>query len=298
MNNILKRMAIFSKVVDCGAFSVAAKELGITTSAVSQHIRHLESHLGIQLLLRSTRSLNLTEAGVSFYEDCLLMTHAAERGEQRIAALRGELVGELRIATSTPFAAHYLLPALQSFLDEHPQITLRLEIDDEKIDLISQRIDLAIRGGVLADSSYVSTRIAQCREVLCASPAYLASHGIPDTPLSLLNHQWVILTPLGTPQFIRLINDNGDEHRLRLNGRLFTNNGMAMKELALAGRGIIRNFFAEVAHELEKGELVEILPAWRLPDINCYAIMPRRDMQPLKVRRLLDHIKIHLETIN
>ncbi|MEL5403975.1 LysR family transcriptional regulator [Serratia ureilytica] len=92
MSNILKRMAIFSKVVDCGAFSMAAKELGMTTSAVSQHIRQLEEHLGIQLLLRSTRSLSLTEAGLCFYEDCLLMIHAAERGQQRIAALRGELV--------------------------------------------------------------------------------------------------------------------------------------------------------------------------------------------------------------
>ncbi|MGP1079444.1 LysR family transcriptional regulator [Serratia sp. CY66899] len=105
-------MAIFSKVVDCGAFSMAAKELGMTTSAVSQHIRQLEEHLGIQLLLRSTRSLSLTEAGLCFYEDCLLMIHAAERGQQRIAALRGELVGELRVATSTEFATHYLVPAL------------------------------------------------------------------------------------------------------------------------------------------------------------------------------------------
>ncbi|MEX0633770.1 LysR family transcriptional regulator [Serratia ureilytica] len=86
---------------------MAAKELGMTTSAVSQHIRQLEEHLGIQLLLRSTRSLSLTEAGLCFYEDCLLMIHAAERGQQRIAALRGELVGELRVATSTEFATHY-----------------------------------------------------------------------------------------------------------------------------------------------------------------------------------------------
>jgi DNA-binding transcriptional LysR family regulator len=295
MSNILKRMAIFSKVVDCGAFSMAAKELGITTSAVSQHIRQLENELGIQLLLRSTRSLSLTEAGQCFYEDCVLMIHAAERGQQRIAALRGELAGELRVATSTEFATHYLVPALQSFLDEHPRITLRLEIHDEKIDLIGQRIDLAIRGGVLADSSYVSTRLARFREVLCASPAYLADHGVPESPQALTRHQWVTFTPLGNPQFVRLNHANGDEHRLRMTGRLFTNNGMAMKELALAGKGIIRNFFVNVERELRSGDLVEVLPEWRLPEINCYAIMPRRDSQPLKVRRLLEHMKIHLK---
>lgn len=295
MSNILKRMAIFSKVVDCGAFSTAAKELGITTSAVSQHIRLLENELGIQLILRSTRSLSLTEAGLCFYEDCVLMIHAAERGQQRIAALRGELAGELRVATSTEFATHYLVPALQSFLDEHPRITLRLEIHDEKIDLINQRIDLAIRGGVMADSSYVSTRLARFREVLCASPAYLANHGMPETPQALMHHQWVTFTPLGNPQFVRLLHPDGDEHRLRMTGRLFTNNGMAMKELALAGKGIIRNFFANVEKELNRGELVEVLPEWRLPDISCYAIMPRRDSQPVKVRRLLEHMKIHLQ---
>ncbi|CAI0947547.1 LysR family transcriptional regulator [Serratia quinivorans] len=295
MSNILKRMAIFSKVVDCGAFSTAAKELGITTSAVSQHIRLLENELGIQLLLRSTRSLSLTEAGLCFYEDCVLMIHAAERGQQRIAALRGELAGELRVATSTEFATHYLVPALQSFLDEHPRITLRLEIHDEKIDLINQRIDLAIRGGVMADSSYVSTRLARFREVLCASPGYLANHGMPETPQALTHHQWVTFTPLGNPQFVRLLHPDGDEHRLRMTGRLFTNNGMAMKELALAGKGIIRNFFVNVEKELNRGELVEVLPEWRLPDISCYAIMPRRDSQPLKVRRLLEHMKIHLQ---
>ncbi|ASM15211.1 MULTISPECIES: LysR family transcriptional regulator [Serratia] len=295
MSNILKRMAIFSKVVDCGAFSMAAKELGMTTSAVSQHIRQLEEHLGIQLLLRSTRSLSLTEAGLCFYEDCLLMIHAAERGQQRIAALRGELVGELRVATSTEFATHYLVPALQSFLDEHPRLTLRLEIHDEKIDLIAQRIDLAIRGGVLADSSYVSTRLARCREVLCASPAYLAHHGVPDSPQALTHHHWVTFTPLGNPQFVRLIHRNGDEHRMRMTGRLFTNSGMAMKELALTGKGIIRNFFANVERELRSGELIEILPDWRLPEINCYAIMPRREIQPLKVRRLLEHMKLYLQ---
>ncbi|CAI1119967.1 LysR family transcriptional regulator [Serratia proteamaculans] len=295
MSNILKRMAIFSKVVDCGAFSTAAKELGITTSAVSQHIRLLENELGIQLLLRSTRSLSLTEAGLCFYEDCVLMIHAAERGQQRIAALRGELAGELRVATSTEFATHYLVPALQSFLDEHPRITLRLEIHDEKIDLINQRIDLAIRGGVMADSSYVSTRLARFREVLCASPAYLANHGMPETPQALMHHQWVTFTPLGNPQFVRLLHPDGDEHRLRMTGRLFTNNGMAMKELALAGKGIIRNFFVNVEKELNRGELVEVLPEWRLPDISCYAIMPRRDSQPVKVRRLLEHMKIHLQ---
>ncbi|TFZ53385.1 LysR family transcriptional regulator [Serratia proteamaculans] len=295
MSNILKRMAIFSKVVDCGAFSMAAKELGITTSAVSQHIRLLENELGIQLLLRSTRSLSLTEAGLCFYEDCVLMNHAAERAQQRIAALRGELAGELRVATSTEFATHYLVPALQSFLDEHPRITLRLEIHDEKIDLINQRIDLAIRGGVMADSSYVSTRLARFREVLCASPAYLANHGMPETPQALMHHQWVTFTPLGNPQFVRLLHPDGDEHRLRMTGRLFTNNGMAMKELALAGKGIIRNFFVNVEKELNRGELVEVLPEWRLPDISCYAIMPRRDSQPVKVRRLLEHMKIHLQ---
>ena len=237
MSNILKTHGHFLKSGRLRRIQHGGKELGMTTSAVSQHIRQLEEHLGIQLLLRSTRSLSLTEAGLCFYEDCLLMIHAAERGQQRIAALRGELVGELRVATSTEFATHYLVPALQSFLDEHPQLTLRLEIHDEKIDLITQRIDLAIRGGVLADSSYVSTRLARCREVLCASPAYLAAPrragftaGAEPSPLG---HLYTARQPAVCPSY--------PSRRRRTphayDGRLFTNSGMAMKEVGADRQG-------------------------------------------------------------
>ncbi len=131
--------------------------------------------------------------------------------------------------------------------------------------------------------------------MLCASPAYLANYGVPDSPQALTQHHWVTFTPLGNPQFVRLIHRDGGEHRMRMTGRLFTNSGMAMKELALTGKGIIRNFFANVERELRSGELIEILPDWRLPEINCYAIMPRREIQPLKVRRLLEHMKLYLK---
>lgn len=288
-------MAIFAKVIDCGAFSRAAKELSMTTSAVSQHIRQLENTLKIQLIHRSTRALSLTEAGAIFYKDCRQMVEAAKRGEQRLAALRSELVGDFRIATSTEFAIYYLVPALKNFLDAHPLITLWLEINDAKEDLIAQRIDLSIRGGKMVDSSFVSTRILHCREVLCASPDYCEKYGMPVSLSDLTYHQWVIFTPLGNPQRIKLISPVGEVHHINITGRIFTDNAMVIKSLALSGRGVTRNLFVNVEKELNNGELVEILPGWRLPGIYGYALIPRRENQPLKVRVFLEYMKTYLE---
>lgn len=265
----------------------------MTTSAVSQHIRQLENTLKIQLIQRSTRSLSLTEAGSIFYEDCQKMVQAADRGNERLAELRNELVGDLRISTSTEFAAYYLVPALKSFLDAHPLIRLWLEINDAKDDLIAQRIDIAIRGGKLDDSSYISTRLLHCREILCASPDYLERYGRPESLLDLLHHQWVIFTPLGNPQRVQLIDPDNDRHHINITGRIFTDNAVVMKSFALSGRGITRNLFINIEKELINGELVEILPGWRLPGIDCYALVPRRDNQPEKVRNLLDHMKFY-----
>lgn len=291
--DVLKRMAIFARVVELGAFNRAARELGLTTSSISQHVRALEAELGVTLLHRSTRKLSLTEAGRVYYEECANVVHAAARGQQKVAELRDEPAGELRITAPSELAHQHLVPALRDFIAAHPRLAVRFELGDEKIDLVEHRVDLAVRIGELRDSSLVARQIAWFDELICAAPDYLERTGLPTTPQALADLDWLIFTPLGEPAFVHLRNAQGHEVRLRVHGRLATNQAQTLKALALDGHGVARLLKADIGTELAQGRLVPLLPDWRLAGFGVYAITPRRDAQPLKVTRCIEHLRTY-----
>lgn len=292
----LKRMAIFARVVETRSMSGAARELGMSTSAISQQLRRLERETGVVLLHRSTRKLTLTEAGDTFYAGCASMVHAARLAEQNLADLRDELVGELRIAAPIGFAATTLPLALAPLLARHPQLKLRLLAGDERIDLIEARIDLAIRVGRLADSTLIARPLAQVREIICATPAYLQRAGTPKRPEDLAKHEWITLTALGEPQFLELAGPGSETRRVRVEGRIASNEAQSTKHLTLAHLGLSRNIVTDLAAELADGRLVQVLPQWRLPEIGIYAVTPRKDAQPAKVRQAIKVLKAALAT--
>jgi DNA-binding transcriptional LysR family regulator len=289
----LRRMAIFAKVVETAAFNRAAAALGLTTSSVSQHVRGLEASLGVTLLRRSTRRLSLTEAGQVYYDECANVVHAAERGRQKIAVLRDEPAGELRIAAPSELAHLHLVPALQEFIRAHPALSVRIEVSDDKSDLIEQRIDLAIRIGELQDSRMVARQIAWFEELLCAAPQYLEKVGAPCSPESLSDLEWITFTPLGEPAFVGLRHDDGRQARVRLKGRLATNHAQTLRALVLGGHGAARLLGVDVWTDLAEGRLRPLLPSWHLPGFGVYAITPQRDAQPLKVSRCIDHLYVY-----
>lgn len=297
--NILQRMAIFARVVELGAFNRAARELGVTTSSVSQHVRGLEQALGAVLLHRSTRKLSLTEAGTMYYEECVNLVRAAERGRQKVAALRDQLAGELRISAPAGLAHRHLALALHDFIAAHPDLSIRFEVGDEKIDLIEQRIDLAVRVGDLSDSRMVARQIAWLDEVVCAAPAYLLSVPMPQSPQALAELEWLIFSPLGEPAFVELHHQDGREVRLRIRGRLTANLADTLKALALGGHGVSRLLRIDAQDELAQGKLIELLPEWQLQGFGAYAITPRRDdAQPLKVTRCIDHLRTYFKGLS
>lgn len=292
----LKRMAIFARVAETRSMSAAARELGMSTSAISQQLRLLEKETGVVLLHRSTRKLTLTEAGETFYAGCASMVHAARQAEQSLADLRDELVGELRIAAPIGFAGGALPTALAPLLAQHPQLKLRLFAGDERIDLIEARIDLAIRVGRLADSALVARQLAQVEEVICATPEYLQRAGLPRTPEDLARHEWITLTVLGEPQFLELTGAGGETLRVRVEGRITSNEAQSTKHLTLAHLGLSRNVVTDLEPELKDGRLVRVLPEWKLPAIGIYAITPRKDAQPAKVQQAIKVLKEFLST--
>ncbi len=290
----MRQMALFAQVIDAGSMSAAARELGLTPSAVSQQLRQLETDLGVTLLHRSTRKLSLSEAGAVFLEGCHAMVAAARSAEQRLADLRDAPVGELRLTAPADFARRHLAPALAPWLLAHPRLSLRLFASDERVDLIEQRMDLAIRVGHMADSSLVARRLGTWEEVLCAAPTYLARRGQPRQPADLLAHDWLSLTVLAEPVHVELSGPGGRSERLRLESRLASNSASSLRELALAGLGIVRQPLMDVADELRQGSLVRLLPDWHLPELGVFAITPRRDEQPAKVRQAIEALREYL----
>lgn len=291
----LKRMAVFAEVVAAGSLTAAARQLGMTPSAVSQHLRQLELSLGLALLHRSTRRLTLTEAGERYHTGCAAMVAAARSAEQSLARLRDEPEGELRLAA--PIGCGGLLATALAPLRAYPKLGLHLLLDDALIDLIDERIDIALRVGTLADSSLVARKLGSMARQLCASPAYLAERGWPTHPQDLQQHDWLGGKPgsAGT-ETLELIGPGGEREAVRMEGRVQASQVTALHALCVAGWGISVVVSQDDRRALADGRLVAVLPGWRLPDLPVYAITPRRGEQPAKVRHTLDLLAAYFAT--
>lgn len=283
----LKRMAVFAEVVAAGSLTAAARQLDMTPSAVSQHLRQLEAALGLALLHRSTRKLTLTEAGARYHAGCAAMVAAARAAEQALTLLRDEPEGELRLAAPIGFAS-LLAVALQP-LRSYPKLGLRLLLDDAVIDLIEARVDMALRVGNLASSSLVARKLGSMPRQLCAAPSYLAEHGWPAQPQDLLQHAWLGSGSAHTTfDTLELSGPGGAQQTLQLEGRVQATQVSALHALGVAGWGICMAVRQEDFAALADGRLVPVLPGWHLADLPVYAITPRRGEQPAKVRHTLE----------
>jgi DNA-binding transcriptional LysR family regulator len=290
----LKRMAVFAEVVAAGSLSGAARRLNMTPSAVSQHLRQLEGALGLALLHRSTRKLTLTEAGARYIDGCTAMVAAARGAEQALARHRDEPEGELRIAAPIGFGG--LLARALAPLRSHPRLTLRLLLDDALIDLIDERVDIALRAGSLPDSSLVARKLGSLETQMCAAPAYLAQRGWPGTPQDLTLHDWLGGRPFSNgAETVLLHNQAGEQVTVPVTSRAYASQVTALHALCVEGWGISVVVSEDDRRALADGRLVPVLPLWQLPDLPVYAITPRRGEQPAKVRHALALLTAHFE---
>lgn len=292
----LKPYAVFAETVAAGSMSAAARRLGMTPSAVSQTIRALERQSGVMLLHRSTRKLALTEAGARCYPHCLRLLDARAAAAASLEQARDAPTGELRVAAPVGFGAH-LAPALAPVLAEWSHLRLRAVVDDALIDLIAARIDIALRVGALPDSSWIARRLGELEMILCAAPAYLARHGVPDAPDDLDRHHWLALTrelgedqPAGTglgpvePSLLTLTRERGGPVRVPRAIRIATTNQIALQQMCEQGMGLAGLFYADARAALERGTLVRVLPQWRPPGRPVTLLTPSREGEPAKVR--------------
>lgn len=299
----LKRMAIFATVVQQGSMSAAARLLDMSPSAVSQHIRQLEREAGITLLHRSTRQLGLTDAGQRFYAECAVLSEAAQRARAELAAERDQPSGELRLAAPVGFARH-AAPALGAWLGQHPQLRLRLLVDDAHIDLIQARVDLALRFGNLPDSPWVARPLGEAPTVLCASPSWLEHwnlqahrppNALPQHPSELANATWLdqSRTEAAMRQYSWQHHTSGERYALQFLPRMVSNHRGAVQELCEAGLGMALLGHMDAVPSLHAGRLVRLLPAWDMGQLPLWAITPQRHALPAKVRQAVEVLQAY-----
>ncbi len=261
----LNEIAVFVKVVQAGSFTQAARQLGMPNSTVSSKVSSLETRLGVTLIRRTTRKLNVTPAGRSFFDQCLKGLAAIETAQGEILSGQGEPQGLLRLTAPAELGSS-LLPALVSeFTRKYPKVSIEVLLTDRLIDLLAENFDLAIRASILKDSSLIAKKLGAVSFGLFASPKYLKVAGQPQQPKDLMGHQFVQFTPLGTTEW-KLSGPKGEgrsEVKLPVPGRVLSNDMAMIKNLSLAGGGIAMLPTFYCLPEIDTGKLVRILPDWR-----------------------------------
>ncbi|MDO7464898.1 LysR family transcriptional regulator [Acinetobacter baumannii] len=289
----LRAMGVFACVVEKSSFSGAARELGITTSAVSQQIRSLENEMDVILLHRSTRKLSLTEAGQAFFSSCQEMLAAAERGKIRINELRDDLIGDLRIATTPDLAVQHIIPALSHWMSAHRGLSVHFEVGHRYIDLIEERIDIAVRmSSTAVEESDSVIPMAFVDQILVASPSYLNQTSPILHPNDLNNHELLSINAMNDSRSFNFQHaKTGEKLNIEMASRLQSNNLQVAKALCQQGHGIARILYLDAQKELKNGSLIEILPEWKLPAFTLYAEIAKHDQQPMKIQRCVEALK-------
>ncbi|GGX81794.1 LysR family transcriptional regulator [Vogesella alkaliphila] len=286
---MLKQMETFVAVVNLGSLSAAARQEGVVAAMIGRRLDALEERLGVKLLVRTTRSVTLTQEGSAFFEDCQRILAELAEAEAAVASGSGRARGHLRLSAPAGFGRRHVAPHIASFLQAHPDLRVTLDLSDRLVDLARDRIDCAIRISDLADSSLVAVRLAENRRVVVASPAYLARHGIPRTLEDLAGHNCLSLGESQSRGWTFKV--DGELLNLRVRGVLECNDGAVLHDWALAGLGLAWRSLWEVKDDLSDGRLVTVLERFSSPDYPVYAVVPQRRFLPGRVRLFIDHLK-------
>jgi len=279
--------------VETGSFTAAAQRLKLSKSAVSAHVRRLEERLGIQLLHRTTRRVATTEAGRTYHQYCVRILADAEAAEQAASALHLEPRGTLRISAPDTFGWMHVAPAIPAFRDRFPDIAIDLRLEERHVNLVDERLDLAIRIGTLPDSPLIVRKLAQSWLVLCAAPDYLKRFGVPVSVHDLSTHTCLCFPPLWRDGHWHLVAKQREE-RVPIAGTIVTNSAEVLRATALGGVGIAMLPTWAVAEEFRSGALSRVLPGWAPPPSVIHAVYLVNRRMSAKVRAFIDHLARHI----
>jgi DNA-binding transcriptional LysR family regulator len=281
--NRIDDLTLFLRILDLGSISAAARHLDMSVAVASQRLKRLERELGVRLLHRTTRQLRVTAEGATLAEQGRALVEDLDALTSGLHHAGTKVVGTLRMTTAASFGRQYISPLLPEFLSLHPGVRISIDLNDQVLDLVGAGFDLAVRIGPLRDSTLVSQRLATNRRVLCASPEYLRRHGKPKTPADLERHECLVLVGSDGRRDVWRV-------AVRVDGRFESNFGELLRDAAIAGLGIAQHSTWHVCDDLRTGRLRVVLPGYPIADTGIHAVMPRRQLVPLRVRAFIDFL--------
>ena len=288
--NRFENMSIFNRIVEAGGISGAAERTGVAKSVVSRRLKELEAHLGVELFHRTTRRMNLTDTGRAFYEQSVRILEDVLEAELATSQVHRTLRGGLKVALPSTFGLMHMGPAINEFLQSHPEIEFDLDFNDRSVDLMQEGFDLAIRIANLPDSSLIARRLAPIRHILCASPGYLDENGTPETPEDLVYHHCLNYNLLADNDQWLFQDTQGKTITTKIRPYLHASSGEFLRCAAVDSLGIVQLPSFIVFKEIELGTLVPVLNDYQRTDLNAYAIYPQTRHLSQRVRAFVDFL--------
>jgi LysR family transcriptional activator of dmlA len=288
-------MQFFSDLVRCGSLSAAARELQVSTAAVSKRLAQLETRLGVALLHRTTRRIGVTAEGETYLQHGRRILAEIEAAEGELRGTRAEPKGLLRVNATLGFGRMHVAPLIASFSRKHPQVEIQLQLSVNPPPLADDAFDVCVRFGEPPDARVVARLLAPNRRLLCAAPAYLARHGTPKQPRELAQHS-VIGIRQGDEAFgVWKLRSGKRTETVKVRGPLSTNDGEIAVNWALAGLGIVLRAEWDITRYLRSGRLREVLETWQAPPADIHAVYPVRHGTSARVRAFVEHLATHFE---
>lgn len=289
-------LGFFSVLASAGSLSAAARELGITTPAVSKHLALMESRVGVALLNRTTRRMSLTPEGEVYLEHARRILGEIDDMEALLGVSRSTPTGLLRVNATLGFGRSHVAPLISRFVRKHPQVEVQLQLSVNPPPLTDDAFDVCIRFGAPPDSRMIARQIAPNRRLLCASPAYLARHGMPKVPHDLTKHNCIGIRQGEEAYGVwRLSSGRGktvSTEAVKTRGNLTTNDGEIAVNWALDGHGILMRAEWDIERYLRNGRLVQVLPQYFTPDASIHAVYPQRHQLAARVRAFVDFLTL------
>jgi DNA-binding transcriptional LysR family regulator len=283
-------MRTFVRVAERGSLSAVARELGLGQSTVTRHLRELEEAVGVPLLSRTTRRVTMTDEGSRYYANSVQILRLVEQAGDEARGTRGASAGTIRISCTAAFGVLHASRLIFAFQDRHPDIAVDLSLTDERVDLVREGVDIALRLGPLTDSSMKLRVLGQSRRLLVAAPDYLAARGTPSVPQDLSGHEGIRMSNIAGSDIVTLQGPGGDRHAVPFAGRLRVDHGLAAREALVAGRGIAPAHHWLVDDLLAAGRLEPILLDYSLPSVPLSMLIVPERAGIARVRLLVDFL--------
>jgi LysR family transcriptional regulator, transcriptional activator for dmlA len=285
-------LSFFSVLAGAGSLSAAARELGITTPAVSKHLAQIEARVGLTLVNRTTRRMSMTPEGEFYLEHARRILSEIDHMQELLGVARATPKGLLRVNATLGFGRSHVAPIISRFVRKHPQVEVRLQLSVNPPALTDDSFDVCIRFGAPPDARVIARHIAPNRRLLCASPHYLSKHGTPKVPNDLIHHNCIGIRQGEEAYGVwRLSNGRGKSastDAVKISGNLTTNDGEIAVNWALDGHGILMRAEWDIDRYLQSGRLVHVLPQYHTPDADIYAVFPQRHQVAARVRAFVD----------